>query len=107
MNIPVAAEIIGHLGSFPITNAYVNSTIVTVLFIVFALSLNKQLKKVPGKLQSGFEVVLEFLLGYFDGVTGNREKSKRFFPLVGTLFLFVLCSNWFGLVPGNGTLGIW
>lgn len=107
MNIPVAAEIIGHLGSFPITNAYVNSSIVTVLFIVFALSLNKQLKKVPGKLQSGFEVVLEFLLGYFDGVTGNREKSKRFLPLVGTLFLFVLCSNWFGLVPGNGTLGIW
>lgn len=107
MNIPVAAEIIGHLGSFPITNAYVNSTIVTVLFIVFALSLNKQLKKVPGKLQSGFEVVLEFLLGYFDGVTGNREKSKRFLPIVGTLFLFVLCSNWFGLVPGNGTLGIW
>ena len=107
MNIPVAAEIIGHLGSFPITNAYVNSSIVTVLFIVFALSLNKQLKKVPGKLQSGFEVVLEFLLGYVDGVKKKKKKSKRFLPLVGTLFLFVLCSNWFGLVPGNGTLGIW
>ncbi len=107
MNIPVAAEIIGHLGSFPITNAYVNSSIVTVLFVVFALTLNQQLKKVPGKLQNGFEVVLEFLLSYFDRVTGNREKSKKFLPIVGTLFLFILCSNWFGLVPGNGTLGVW
>ena len=65
MNIPIAAEIIGHVGSFPITNAYVNSSIVTVLFIVFALVLNQQLKKVPGKLQNGFEAILEFLLSYF------------------------------------------
>lgn len=107
MNIPVAAEIIGHLGALPITNAYINSSIVTILFVVFALVLNRNLKKVPGKLQNGFEAILEFLFGYFDQVTGNREKSKKFMPIVGTLFLFILCSNWFGLVPGNGTIGIW
>ncbi|MCC7357206.1 F0F1 ATP synthase subunit A [Candidatus Uhrbacteria bacterium] len=107
MNIPVAAEIIGHIGAFPITNAYLNSSIVTVLFIIFSLVLNKQLKKIPSKLQNGFEVILEFLLSYFDRVTGSTEKSKKFLPIVGTLFLFILCSNWFGLVPGNGTIGIW
>lgn len=107
MNIPVAAEVIGHLGSLPVTNAYINSSIVTILFVVFALALNRQLKKIPGKLQNGFEAILEFLFGYFDQVTGNREKSKKFMPIVGTLFLFILCSNWFGLVPGNGTIGMW
>ena len=107
MNIPVAAETIGYLGSLPITNTYINSSIITLLFVVFALVLNRKLTKIPGKLQNSFEALLEFLFGYFDQVTGNREKSKKFMPIVGTLFLFILCSNWFGLFPGNGTIGIW
>ncbi len=107
MNIPVAAETILSIGNFPITNAYVNSTIITIAFVAFAFVLNISITKKPGKLQNGFEAVLEFLFGYFDQVTGDREKSKKFLPIVGTLFLFILCSNWFGLLPGNGSIGIW
>ena len=104
--IPVAAEALMHIGPIPITNAYVNSTIMTVAFVVFAFILNRRLNRKPGKLQNAFEAVIEFLFGYFDQVTGSRERSKRFLPIVGTMFLFILCSNWFGLLPGTGSIGI-
>ncbi len=107
MNVPIAAETIFSIGSFPVTNAYVNSSILTLCMVIFAAILHFKLNQIPGKLQNAFEAVLEFLFGYFDQVTGSREKSKRFLPLVGTLFLFILLSNWMGLLPGTGTVGIW
>ncbi|MEK7116438.1 MAG: F0F1 ATP synthase subunit A [Patescibacteria group bacterium] len=107
MSIPIAAEPLFSIGFLPITNAYINSTILTIIFFLFALFMRFHVTKIPGKLQNAFESLLEFLFGYFDQVTGDREKSKRFLPLVGTLFLFIVLSNWMGLLPGTGTIGIW
>jgi F-type H+-transporting ATPase subunit a len=107
MNVPIAAEPIFHLGSFPVTNAYINSTIALVVILVFSLALRFSIKKIPGKLQNATEAFLDFLLGYFDQVTNDREKSKKFLPLCGTLFIFILLSNWMGLLPGTGSIGRW
>lgn len=107
MNVPIVAETVFHIGSFPVTNAYINSTILTIGFVVFALFMKFNIKKVPGKVQNFFEAVLEFLFSYFDRVTGDRDASKRFLPIVGTLFLFILLSNWMGLLPGTGSIGVW
>ncbi len=106
MTIPLPAETLFMIGPMPVSNALVNSTIMTVLFVVFALILNRSLTEKPRGLQNAFEALLDFLFGYFDQVTGDREKSKKFLPLVGTMFLFILCCNWFGLLPGTGTIGI-
>jgi uncharacterized membrane protein len=51
MNVPIAAEPIFQLGSFPVTNAYINSTIALVLFVIFAIILRTRIQKIPGKLQ--------------------------------------------------------
>lgn len=107
MKVPIAAEPVFVVGTFPVTNALINSTILMLGFVLFAAILRFNITKVPGKLQNAFEAILEFLLGYFDQVTGSREKSKRFLPIVGTLFLFILLSNWMGLLPGTGSIGIW
>jgi F-type H+-transporting ATPase subunit a len=40
-------------------------------------------------------------------VTHDRQKSRRFLPICGTLFLFILFSNWLGLIPGVGSIGVW
>jgi F-type H+-transporting ATPase subunit a len=40
-------------------------------------------------------------------VTGDKEKTKKFFPLIATFFLFILFSNWMGILPGVGSIGIW
>jgi F-type H+-transporting ATPase subunit a len=108
MNVPLIAEPIFHIGSFPVTNAYINSTIMMVVLVVLAYFINKSIKKgVPGKLQNVAEAAIEFLLGYFDQVTGSRAKSIRFLPFVGSLFFFILFSNWMGLLPGTGSIGVW
>ena len=101
---PLAAEPIFYIGSFPVTNAYINSTVTVLLFVVLAFFVKRGMDSGKlTKLQNAMEGVMEFLLGYFDQVTGDRKKSLRFFPLVGTLFLFILVSNWLGLFPGIGS----
>lgn len=104
---PLAAEPIFSIGSFTVTNTYINSSIALVFFLIIGLLLRKQSKEIPGKLQNFVESVLEYLFKYFDQVTGSREKTLRFLPVVGSLFFFILVSNWMGILPGIGSIGIW
>jgi F-type H+-transporting ATPase subunit a len=55
-------------------------------------------------MQNVFEFILETLLGFFDQVTGDRKKTVKFLPLVGSVFFFILLSNWLGLLPGTGSI---
>lgn len=106
---PLAAETIFHIGSFPVTNSLINSCIAVVLFLILAFFVNKGVKKyystnkAPRGVLNFFEALLEVMLGYIDGVTKDRKKSLRFLPIVGTLFLFILISNWLGQLPGTGS----
>jgi len=107
VTVPIAAEAVLHIGALPVTNAQINATLALVVFIVIAIFLNRRLKMRPGKFQNFIEATLEWVMGYFDQVTRDREKSKKFLPLVGTLFFFILISNWMGLLPGTGSIGFW
>jgi F-type H+-transporting ATPase subunit a len=51
-------------------------------------------------LRNVFEVIIEQLLEMGDMAMGGRENARRYFPIVGTIFFFVLISNLMGLVPG-------
>lgn len=107
VNVPLAAEPIITIGSFAITNAFINALIVAGGLILFSFVLRNRLREVPGRLQSAVELLFEFMLGFFDKVTKDRARSKKCFPLVATFFLFILLSNWFGLLPGTGSIGVW
>jgi F-type H+-transporting ATPase subunit a len=110
---PLAAETMFYVSGFPITNSYINSTLALIGFAVFAFFVNKGIKKyylttdVPKGILNFAEGLIEFMLGYFDQVTGDRKKSYKFLPIVGTFFLFIVVSNWMGLMPGTGSIGIW
>ena len=102
---PIAAEPIAHLGSFTITNSLITAWVAVGLFVLLAFFVNRKLTSgAPGRFQSAMESLLEFMLGYVDQVTGDRAKSRKFFPLVGTLFLFILACNWMGSIPGFGSI---
>lgn len=105
MEISLAAEQVFRIGSFPVTNTLIASLLTLVLLTLLALKLRRPLTLVPRGLQNFFELIVEKLLGLMDSVTGNRELSKRFFPIVATIFLSVITSNWLGLLPGFGTIG--
>jgi F-type H+-transporting ATPase subunit a len=110
---PLAAEKMFEVAGLPITNSYINSTIALVIFIIFAFAIRSAIKKYydAGKVPKGvlnfFESILEFLLHNMDGVTKDRKRSLKFLPIIGTLFLFILVSNWMGLLPGTGSIGIY
>src|SRR6185503_3450119 len=91
---PLVAEPILHIGSFPVTNAYINSCLAVVVFFVICLVLKNNTSLIPRGIQNVGEGVLEFILSYIDRVTHARQKSMKFLPIVGGLFLFILFSNW-------------
>ncbi len=102
----LAAEPLFHIGAFPVTNAMLNAWIVTIFFIIIAFIASRRTSLVPRGIHNIFEAIIVFMVDEMDKVTNDRKKSKLFFPIVATLFLFILVNNWFGLVPGTGTIGV-
>ncbi len=99
------AEPISYIGKFPITNSLLNSWIVVFIILVISLVIRMNIRMIPGKVQSVLEMAVEGLLEIFDSVTGSRKKSLKFFPFVFTFFIFILLSNWMGMLPGVGSIG--
>ena len=105
MHIPtLAPDTLFHIGGFAITNTMVNTWLALLLFLVVGVIIQKTLSLRPRGLQNVIEYFLEILLGYFDQVTGDRKKTMRFLPIVGSVFFFILISNWLGLLPGTGSI---
>lgn len=106
MEISLAAEKIFHIGSFPVTNAMLMSWFASALLIILALLASRSMMLIPKGIQNFFEMIVEFLFNMVNEVIGNREQSKKYFPLIATIFLFVITNNWLGLLPGVGTIKI-
>lgn len=105
MHIPtLAPEVLYTIGGMKITNTMVNVWLALVIFLVLGLIVKRIVALRPGKMQNFIEYFLEILLGYFDQVTGDRKKTMRFLPLTGSVFFFILLSNWLGLLPGTGSI---
>ena len=106
MEISLSPESLFHIGSFPVTNTLVMTFALSVFIIICVLVLRSNLKLIPRGFQNIFEWVVESFLDLIDGVTQDKEQSRKFFPIVMTIFLFVILSNWIELIPGLGTVGI-
>jgi F-type H+-transporting ATPase subunit a len=107
MEISLAAEPIFHIGSFTVTNTLLVSWVAVAVLIIFAMVINRKIQAVPRGIQNVAEVVMEYFLKLTDMITQNRRQSEKFFPIVITFFLFILVSNYLGLLPGFGSIGIW
>jgi F-type H+-transporting ATPase subunit a len=107
IHVSISAEPIFNLGNLEITNSMLTGIVVSIFLIVFAIKSSKKIKAhgKPKGIQNIVEMVFESLLNLMIGIAGD-QKAKEFFPVVATLFLFILFSNWSGLIPGVGTIGI-
>jgi F-type H+-transporting ATPase subunit a len=104
--VSLAAEKVFHLGPLPITNSLLATWVVMVILVIGAIILNRKIKKDrPGGFQNLVEMIFEAALGLMDSVTQDRKQSMKFFPFVFTFFILIICGNWFGLLPGVGTVG--
>lgn len=92
---------IGHV----FTNSLIVAAIVAAIVLFFARRATRTMELVPNRgSQNVFEAVIEALYDMLEGIVGRHMVAKAF-PLLATLFLFILVSNWFGLLPGVGTIG--
>ncbi|HYE60002.1 MAG TPA: FoF1 ATP synthase subunit a [Candidatus Kapabacteria bacterium] len=107
IHIPtLAPEVLFHIGPIAVTNTMINATLALLILLALGIAISRKTKLRPGKLQNGAEYILELLLPYFDQVTGERKKTLRFLPIVGSVFFFILLSNWMGLLPGTGSISV-
>jgi F-type H+-transporting ATPase subunit a len=86
------------------TNSMLVTVIVTVLVVIWARRSTAKMTLIPNGIQNLFEAVVETLYVTFEGIVG-KHMIPKVFSLIATLFVFILAANWFGLVPGVGTIG--
>ncbi|MFA5022330.1 MAG: FoF1 ATP synthase subunit a [Patescibacteria group bacterium] len=99
------AEPIFQWHGFTVTNSLFTSWIVILLIIIVSIISKFKISKVPRGLQNYWELIWDGALNLADSVTGSRQKSMKFLPIVLPLFIFLLLNNWLGLLPGIGSVG--
>src|SRR6476646_4529883 len=92
------------IGNFSVTNSMLASWVVAVAVIVFAQIATRNIKIVPTGVQNFWEWLVEGLYNFLEGIVG-RELVKKTFWFFATIFIFILFTNWAGLIPGVGTVG--
>jgi F-type H+-transporting ATPase subunit a len=95
---------IGRPFGFPITNSMVVTWIAALGLILFARLATRRMTEVPGGAQNFLEWMVESLYGLLESIIG-RHLVQRTFWFFATIFIFILAANWFGLIPGVGTIG--
>ena len=92
------------LGEFIFTNSMLYTLIVIAAITIFFAVATRRMSLRPKGAQNFAEAIVELLLGITEGTAGKRV-GRRIFPLIATLFIFILVANYSGLLPGVGTIG--
>jgi F-type H+-transporting ATPase subunit a len=103
-HISLAAEQLGNIFGLPFTNSTLMTWVVIGMLLAFAYFATRNLSFIPSPIQSIAEMIIEALFSLFESVVG-KDHIRAFFPLLATIFLFVMISNWSGLLPGVGSIG--
>ncbi len=104
LSISLAPEILFYLGSWPISNTFFWSFFVTLFLVGGAIWFRFNLKLVPGKFQSAMEMIIDGAFDFMNSITGSEKKTKKVFPLIFTMFFFVLFCNLLTFIPGQAAV---
>lgn len=91
--------------NFPITNTVIALLSADVILIAMALIARRQIGDVPRGLFHMFEVVIGYWQDLAVQLVGE-ERTKRWLPLVLTMFFMIVVSNWMELLPGFDSVGL-
>ena len=88
---------------------FTNSTLIALVVLALVITAfrmaTKNMQLVPSGFQNLFEALIELLYDNVEQIVGPKV-AKQCFHLILTIFVYVIISNWFGLLPGVGTIGI-
>lgn len=100
--IVLKPEVLSYLGILPITNTLLVSWLVIIFLTIISYLSTRNVNIIPSGLQNFMELIIEF--GYNTVEDLAHSKAKAIFPIVMTFFLFIIVSNWVGLLPGFATI---
>ena len=106
IHIKLAAERVGELWGIPITNTLVTAWLVMAVLAVLAVLIGRAVTMVPGKTQTFVEVLFGGVLDYMEETLESKSLARKFFPLIMTIFLFILFGNLMGLLPIVSSIGV-
>ena len=102
--VELKAETLVDIGPFPLTNTILTSWIVIVLLGLLFCFATRKMALIPRGIQNFVEMVVEAFYNLVIQTVGEKH-GRRFFPVVCTIFLYVVASNWLGLFPSVATVG--
>ncbi len=101
--LPAAAPVF-NIGPLQFTSSTIITWIVALGLIVFAQMATRNIQLVPSGLQNFAEWLVEGMYDFFTEILG-KDLVKKTFWFFCTIFLFILFTNWIGLIPGVGSVG--
>jgi F-type H+-transporting ATPase subunit a len=101
----IAAPTLFTIGPFPVTNTILAAWVSILVLLVLSRAITAKMSVVPGRLQSLGELVVEQFIS-IGTTTADARRARAFLPIAATGFLFILVSNWMGILPlyGEGEL---
>ena len=96
-----------NLGSLALTNTALTSTLVVAFLLIVAYAGTRRMTLVPSGLQNVVELIVESLYNLVASISDDPRKTRMFFPLVATFFIYIMAANYIGLLPGVGTIGFY
>jgi len=79
------------------------SWLVMALLVLLAVFLRRGLRQrveeKPNRVQAGLDILVDLIKGQLTSNFASERLAVSMFPFIATLFLFVLLSNWLGVVP--------
>src|SRR5438046_8472764 len=102
--VSLKPQMLVQVGGFGITNSMLVTWIVAASIIIFSQIATRQVKAIPSGIQNFWEWLVEGLHNFLENIIGRELVAKGFW-FYATVFIFILFVNWFGLIPGIGTVG--
>lgn len=95
------SNILFSIGPIEITGVLVTMWVIIAVLALLSLLATRKMQEVPGPMQNAAEMAVGKLRSFFAGVMGEG-LTKKYFPVFATLFIFIIVSNYSGVLPGAG-----
>jgi F-type H+-transporting ATPase subunit a len=98
------SEIIFEVGDFYLTNTFLAALLTTIVILLFCFIFKNKTKEIPSKFQILIEIIFENFYNSWSKMT--EIKNLKIFAFCFTFFVYILLSNWLGILPGFGSIYI-
>lgn len=103
LELPMTEPLFRIADKLPVPELVVTEWAIIAVIGVFAYLATRKMDRVPRGLQNAFEAVVQATFDFFGGML-SEAVAKKWTPILSTFFLFILVSNYSGLVPGAAAI---